>query len=364
MFDISFILPCCNSSDLTRQNIAQLSYVINLCSNIEIVILNCISDDTLYSEIKSYEEKWPDNILIVNMDGIKDDNELIELGIYYSDSLCYMYLPFKIDITDPNIWNNLVANEKACNSDKYKYITDKFKYISLSHNKDKFIFDQINEMPQLTDYKENAGNVDMHYFFQDIYVANKVLRDGHTHIYDIGSRLDGYISHLLAMDIKVTMIDIRPLPIKINNLHFLKGDATRLNDLEADSIPVLSCLHALEHFGLGRYGDTIDVDGWGKALSGFKRIIAPNGYLYLSVPVGVFETVMFNAHRIFNPLTLVSSLTPLFRLCEFTLIHESSIKTYSFTHEDTYDRIIQIFKKIQTNDMGNYDCGIFVFKKS
>lgn len=364
MFDVSFIIPCCNTDSLIGQTIDQLLYILNLCSDIEIVILNCLIDKMVSSEIANYEEKWPNNILIVNIDGEKNTDELIKLGIDYSDSLCYMYLPFPVNTVDPSIWDGLVANERSCDKDTYKYIKDKYTYISLSYGKDTFLFDQVNEMPQLTDYRQNAGNIDKHYFFQDIYVANKILKKKHKHIYDIGSRLDGYISHLLAMDISVTMIDIRPLPVSIKNIQFLKGDATNLSDINDNSLSVLSCLHALEHFGLGRYGDDIDPDGWKKAILGMKRIIAPDGYLYLSVPVGTNETVMFNAHRVFNPLTLIKSLVPEFFLTEFTLIHDFDTKTFQFSHDYTYDRIAQTFEEIRNTHMGCYDCGIFIFIKN
>ena len=37
----------------------------------------------------------------------------------------------------------------------------------------------------------------------------------------------------------------------------------------------VSCLHTLEHIGLGRYGDPIDPDGRIKGLSSFASLVKP-----------------------------------------------------------------------------------------
>ena len=47
----------------------------------------------------------------------------------------------------------------------------------------------------------------------------------------------------------------------------------------------VSCLHALEHFGLGRYGDKIEPKGHKYGIQNFSDIMVKNGILYLSVPI-------------------------------------------------------------------------------
>ena len=37
----------------------------------------------------------------------------------------------------------------------------------------------------------------------------------------------------------------------------------------------ISCLHAIEHFGLGRYGDPVDVLGHVKALDNIRKALTP-----------------------------------------------------------------------------------------
>lgn len=64
----------------------------------------------------------------------------------------------------------------------------------------------------------------------------------------------------------------------------------------------------MEHFGLGRYGDPIEPDAWEKALKSFQRVLKQNGKLYLSVPVGKANKLCFNAHRVYNPHTIINAL--------------------------------------------------------
>ncbi len=96
---------------------------------------------------------------------------------------------------------------------------------------------------------------------------------------DVGSRLDGFIAHLLAF-MEVEVIDIRPLNINVPGLRFTLGDATVL-ERKSDSVESLSSLHAVEHFGLGRYGDSIDPEACFKAMRSFARVLKPGGVLYL-----------------------------------------------------------------------------------
>ena len=168
-------------------------------------------------------------------------------------------------------------------------------------------------------------------------------------IYDIGSRVDGFISHLLSMGINVTLLDIRPLDIRIKGLSFVRTDAVRLDGINDGSINHLSSLHAVEHFGLGRYGDSIDPEGWYKALRAMSRKLSLGGTLYLSVPIGVQERLCFNAHRIFRPTTIVESL--------------QDLQLLSFAYISNYDIIESDVNEYMRNG-GNYDCGMFTFRKT
>ena len=86
------------------------------------------------------------------------------------------------------------------------------------------------------------------------------------------------------------------------------------------SILSISCLHAAEHFGLGRYGDPIDPEAPFRVMEELQRVLAPGGTLYFSVPVGR-ERVCFNSHRVFSPQTVLRSLYNL-RLVSFSVVDD------------------------------------------
>ena len=67
----------------------------------------------------------------------------------------------------------------------------------------------------------------------------------------------------------------------------------------SDSCDSISSLHALEHFGLGRYGDKIDPYGYMKGITNITKVLKSKGIFYFSVPMGK-QRIEFNAHRIFN----------------------------------------------------------------
>lgn len=159
--------------------------------------------------------------------------------------------------------------------------------------------------PYLHDRADNAGSLG-EYFWQDLYVARMIAEAKPARHVDIGSRIDGFIAHLAAFR-DVEVIDIRPLPATIPGVTFIQGDATA-DDLEIAPSPSVSCLHTIEHFGLGRYGDPIDPDGMRKGLRNLATLVAPGGTLYVSTPIG-HERVVFNAHRISHPDTVLQPLT-------------------------------------------------------
>ena len=200
--------------------------------------------------------------------------------------------------------------------------------------------------PVVTDYKLQAGEFDIHYFYQDIWAARRILKERPASHFDIGSRLDGFISHLLTF-MDVTYIDVRPLKRAISGLHFLQADATRLEPLADNSVESISCLHAAEHFGLGRYNDPIDPRGPFKLMKALSRVLAPGGRLYFSVPLGK-ECVYFNAHRLFAPNTILEGFDGL------------TLKSFSIISDDW--ELIEDCSPADYQET-NYACGLFEWTK-
>ncbi len=171
--------------------------------------------------------------------------------------------------------------------------------------------------PQLSDQTDDAGHVDGHYFWQDLLVAQRIAGRSPARHVDLGSRIDGFVAHLLAFR-EVEVIDIRDLTSTVPGLTFLRADGMSLEGIDDQSLESFSSLHAIEHFGLGRYGDPIDPSGHIHGMSSVQRVLAPGGRCYISFPVGP-EAVEFNAQRVIDPRQPIDTMDEL-ELVDFTAI--------------------------------------------
>ncbi len=182
------------------------------------------------------------------------------------------------------------------------FLSDLKEYRELAETRNQLLPEWEDIYPQLDDRFQESGVLPEHYFHQDLWAAKRVFQSREKTHYDIGSSIAGFVAHI-SVFCSVKVIDIRPQTSKIENVEFVLGDLTNLN-LADDSLASLSCLHAAEHVGLGRYGDQIDPLGTQKAVSELQRVLARKGNLYFSVPVGK-EKICFNAHRVFSPKTII-----------------------------------------------------------
>jgi SAM-dependent methyltransferase len=150
--------------------------------------------------------------------------------------------------------------------------------------------------PQLGDLGERAGVAGGHYFWQDLLVAREIFKKSPLRHIDIGSRIDGFIAHLMVFR-DVEIIDIRDMQSIDERMKFSISDAMDLSNIQSRSLESISSLHAIEHFGLGRYGDPLDANGHIKAIKEIQRVLSPGGYFYLSFPTGIPE-ILFNDKRV------------------------------------------------------------------
>ncbi len=205
-----------------------------------------------------------------------------------------------------------------------------------------------NLYPVLSDFNGLAGTARGHYFHQDLWAARKIYTRRPSHHLDIGSRIDGFIAHLLTF-MEVQVMDVLPLKSSVQGLHFIQGDATNLDTGPKKSIESLSCLHAAEHFGLGRYSDPVDPFAHEKLIRALQKVLAPGGTLYFSVPIGR-EQLMYNAHRIFSARTILDAFTAL------TLRSFSYVDDFGDLHENV--AIADVPSELC------YGCGLFEFRRS
>jgi hypothetical protein len=167
---------------------------------------------------------------------------------------------------------------------------------------------KLNLMPCLHDRFEEGGTTKSEYFLQDLLVARWIYEAQPVKHIDVGSRIDGFVAHVASFR-EIEVCDVRPVSTKISGIIFRQIDLMQeknIDELVAESYDSLSCLHALEHFGLGRYGDSIDVYGYEKGIANMANLIKADGKLYLSTPIGQ-EKVEFNAHWIFDPRTIIKT---------------------------------------------------------
>lgn len=204
--------------------------------------------------------------------------------------------------------------------------------------------------PCLYDWFEEGGATKSEYFLQDLHIAQKIHQHNPQRHVDIGSRIDGFVANVASFR-EIEVFDIRPVSSTLPHITFRQADLMNPAHGFLTYCDSLSCLHALEHFGLGRYGDTLDPLGSEKGLQNIAKIIRPNGYLYLSVPVGI-EKIRFNAHRIFDPRALATMAKKYgLSLRDFSYIGASKTIVHS-TNWDTD------FQAIATQ---TYALGIFTF---
>lgn len=164
------------------------------------------------------------------------------------------------------------------------------------------------------------------YFYQNNWAFEKIVQRRPAAHVDVASHY--LFVAFLSKVVPVTMIDIRPLSLPMASIHFKEG--TILDMPYADnSVDSLSSLCVVEHIGLGRYGDPLDPDGSEKAIAELKRVLAPGGRLYISVPVSDENIVAFNAGRIFQLDYLRSLFAPLEILEEYFIVGDSYQPDYA-----------------------------------
>jgi SAM-dependent methyltransferase len=191
------------------------------------------------------------------------------------------------------------------------------------------------------------------YFHQDLLVARWVYENRPIRHLDIGSRTDGFIAHV-AVFREVEMLDIRDIQSNVKNIVFKRADLMQLPEELVGRFDSVSSLHAIEHFGLGRYGDPIDANGHLKALDNIHQLLQPGGVFYFSTPIGPLR-VEFNAHRVFSVSYLLDAFKGKFSIESFAYVDDQGD-----LHTDCS---LTASHEVESNFGCTYGCGIFVLRK-
>jgi len=207
-------------------------------------------------------------------------------------------------------------------------------------------------LPCLHDWYEEGGTTKSEYFWQDLLVARMIFGAQPERHVDIGSRVDGFVAHVASFR-EIEVFDVRPNTAKVPGVTFRQADLMNPISGMDGYCDSLSCLHALEHFGLGRYGDPVSPLGFEHGLRNMVALLRTKGVFYVSVPIGT-DRVEFNAHRVFDPRAIIKlAAQHLLKLSTLIVVHsEGKIET-------------PVLDEAQLSNIASqrYALGIFVFHK-
>lgn len=207
--------------------------------------------------------------------------------------------------------------------------------------------------PCLHDRSAECGSAKGHYFHQDLLIARRIyLNNPITHV-DVGSRVDGFVAHVASFR-NIDVLDIRQQSSAIPHITFIQADLMKpIHYTLVDYSDSLSCLHALEHFGLGRYGDPVTYDGYILGLNNLHSILKTNGKFYFSVPIGP-QRIEFNAHRVFSVGYLLEYIDGKYHIDQFSFVDDMG---------DLHENVPITHIDVKRNFDCVYGCGIFEMTK-
>ncbi len=239
-------------------------------------------------------------------------------------------------------YENKVVPKKRYNDFKKDF--DAFTKLASKEKRFSVLWKDI--VPCLED-KTADTSFEPHYTYHPAWAARILAKTNPKLHVDISSTL--YFSAMISAFLPVEFYDYRPANLKLSGLSSGSMDLTSL-PFPSNSVQSLSCMHVVEHIGLGRYGDPIDPDGDLKAISELKRVVAKGGNLIFVTPIGK-PKIVFNAHRIYSYKQIIKLFSK-FTLTEYVLIPDNAFET---------GMIINATEE-QTNNQ-NWGCGCFWFTK-
>lgn len=236
----------------------------------------------------------------------------------------------------------LLKKQKRKENDLY---LEDLKSFKISESLVESRFNSTFDLYPILEDKVDVIPIEPHYTYHPAWAARILAQTKPQKHVDISSIL--YFSTLVSAFIPIDFYDYRPANVNLSNLKSEHADLTAL-PFEDNSISSLSCMHTIEHIGLGRYGDPIDYDGDLKAIKELIRVLAIGGDLLMVTPIGK-PKIAYNAHRVYSHEQITSYFSEL-QLIEFSLI------------ADEFGVIKDASKEL--SDQQEFGCGCFWFKKT
>lgn len=219
----------------------------------------------------------------------------------------------------------------------------RFKKQTFSHKK-RFTLRTRDLYPCIED-RSKTHAFDAHYIYHPAWASRIIAETRPRKHVDISSSLS-FVTIASAF-VPIDFYDYRPADIRISNFKPQHADINNL-PFGSYSVKSISCMHVIEHIGLGRYGDVIDYDGDLKAIRELKRVVEFGGDLLIVVPIGKAR-IEYNAHRIYSYAQILS------------LFDGYSLENFGFvTDKDVFiENCDPLITRYQS-----YGCGCFWFKRT
>ena len=213
-----------------------------------------------------YQNKLTSNFFILILNKPPKSIPRILLSDYTMDNripIKYFYLDNSQQDLKPKIYTKSMIDdhiEKVSKNNTFHY-----------GNTDRWLYKALNKFPVKEKNVLVIGSV------RPVYESIIITYKGEPTTVDYNP--------IISYDDRITII---PLEVFIN--HSTRYDAA-------------FSISSFEHDGLGRYGDPLNPNADILAMENMKKVLKPNGLLYLSVPIGQ-DTLVWNAHRIYGPIRL------------------------------------------------------------
>jgi len=228
-----------------------------------------------------------------------------------------------------------------------RFVRDFARFRAQSRTRDGFSARWLECYPCLGERTERTG-FDKHYIFHTAWAARILVELKPREHVDISSSL--YFVAIASAFTPMRYYEYRPADLGLSNLECASADLLSL-PFGDGTIESLSCMHVVEHVGLGRYGDPLDPDGDLRAIAELKRVLAAGGHLLFVVPIGGRPRMRFNAHRIYTYDQIAACFSDL-ELKEFALILDKGREGGLVRNASR-----------ELADQQKYGCGCFCFHK-
>ena len=232
----------------------------------------------------------------------------------------------------------------------YRFLKDYITFKKLFKRQNDFRI--LKLWPIVWDKNDDAWHIWWVYFHQDLIAARRIFQNNPIKHVDIWSRTDWFVAHVASFR-EIEVLDIRPLKNTIKNIKFTQMDLMDPQEHLNNYTDSISSLCVIEHFGLGRYGDRLDINWHIKWLDSIYKILKRWWKFYFSVPIWP-QRIEFNAHRVFDVTYLIGLFENKYHIDHFSYIDDIW---------DLHENAIMEKHSIKNNFWCNFGCGVFEMTK-